>query len=715
MPHSDRRRARRAGVGRLVGSLRGRLLAVAVAVMAPLMLGAGLCVTLLAHSAGNYKDLAGEGSRETDASVKMLQRLNAAEDAGSRYMEGGEADDLGEFRAAGAKVDRQLGETGTAVYDEGSERRRVASISRVWSAAKRRLQAAEGNGAPDDAQGQDPEDRFELETDKAIAGVKHLLADSEEELRRELGTSARVERLNWALGLAAVALALIVAGFLAFRMSRAFERPLQQLARAARSLGSGHLGHRVSISSTSELEEVGGTFNAMAAALQDQREELERQAFADSLTGLPNRALFEDRARHALGTVPARGERVAVLVLDLDGFKLVNDALGHPAGDSLLKQAAERMAAALRPSDTLARLGGDEFAVLLEDIRGLDDALGAAERVRRSLGTPFHLKGSDVVVTASVGIALSTASTKDEAELLRRADLAMYRVKERGKDGSEFFDPDMDDQAAERLETLNALRKAVDQNELVVHYQPIVDLGNGEIRAAEALMRWRRPGAGLVAPGDFIPLAEDSGLIVPLGAWVLQAACAEARRWEESLGHALPVTVNVSARQLLEPDFESTVAKALRLSGLRPSGLILEVTESSVIQNTEVVIAKLDSISATGVGIALDDFGEGYSSLGHLRQLPIDTLKIARPFIAKIADDGEDPALVRGIIELAHSLGLRLIAEGIEHPGQRATLRALNCPLGQGFLFGRPMSAVDMRTLLAQPTAEVGVSGTLAQ
>jgi diguanylate cyclase (GGDEF)-like protein len=467
-------------------------------------------------------------------------------------------------------------------------------------------------------------------------------------------------------------------------------------------LAAGNLDHRVAIDSTSELNEVGGTFNAMAEALERQREELERQAFTDSLTGLANRALFEDRARHALQRLAGGGQRVAVLVLDVDGFKLVNDGLGHSSGDALLRHAAERMTGVLRPSDTLARLGSDEFAVLLENVRGLDDALGTAERMREAFRDPFILKGTEVVVTASVGIAMSTDSTRDEAELLRRADMAMYRVKQHGRNGCEFFDPAMDDQAADRLAMLNALRRAVERDELVVHYQPIVDLETGDVLAAEALLRWNRPGHGLVSPVEFIPLAEETGVIVSLGEWVLNEACAEARRWGRSGVSDVVVTVNVSARQLLDPSFEAVVAKALTSSGLKSSGLVLEVTESSVIQNADVAVAKLDRISATGVRIALDDFGEGYSSLSHLRQLPIDILKIARPFVRELTEDDHDPALVRGIIELARSLGLRLVAEGIEYPEQQAILRAFDCPLGQGFLFARPMEAEQLREMLGE-------------
>jgi diguanylate cyclase (GGDEF)-like protein len=675
---------------RFGGTLRGRLLVGALAAIAPLLIGAGLWILVLSHSTGEYRELATAAAGESEASVRLLQHLNQAEDAGIDYLRRGDPQNLRVFQRDAARVDRGL--SGTGGYDTSAEVTAFVSIKPPWRLAKRQVAAHVEHGELDEG--------FEQSMHAAAAGLQRLMAGTQTHVARDLAALDRAARLNWLLGLSAVALALLLAALLASRLSKSLVRPLEQLTEAARSLAAGHLGHRLAISSTSELNEVGTTFNTMAAALEDQREELERHAFADSLTGLPNRALFEDRARQALDRLAGRGERAAVLVLDLDGFKLVNDALGHACGDALVRQAAERMANAIRPSDTLARLGSDEFAVLLESVRGLDDALGAADRLRAAFADPFLLKGSDVLVTASVGIALSTESTREVQELLRRADMAMYRVKQHGRNGCEFFDPAMDDQAANRLEMANALRRAVDADELVVHYQPIIDLETGEACAAEALLRWNRPGHGLVAPLDFIPLAEETGAIVGLGEWVLNAACSEAKRWSRSGGKEVPVTVNVSARQLLDPGFEDAVAGALAASDLEPTGLILEVTESSVMQNVALATAKLDRVSATGVRIALDDFGEGYSSLGQLRELPIDILKIARPFVRELTDDGHDPALVRGIIELARSLGLRLVAEGIEFPEQQAILRALDCPLGQGFLFARPLEAEQLRALL---------------
>jgi diguanylate cyclase (GGDEF)-like protein len=679
-------------------TLRGRLLLMVLAVLVPVLAGAAVWLILVSRSADGYEQLVTEAERESADIIEALQVLRGAEQAGHLYIDTGRQVDLRAFQRADTRVRDTLADDGT--FDEPAERIGLSSVREPWIGSTRYVYESDGTR-------RERHDRFTIAAQFATSGVERLLTSYQAEIEDDLTASEQAARLNWLFGVVAIAVALGLAGLLASRFSRSLLRPLEELAAATRSLGAGHLDHRVDLDSTVELNEVGSTFNAMAAALEEQREELERHVFTDTLTGLANRALFEDRARHALARVAGTDERIAVLVVDIDSFKLVNDGLSHAAGDRLLREAGGRITAALRPSDTLARLGSDEFAVLLEHVRGPDDALGAAERVRQSFQAPFILRDSEVVVTASVGIALSNEAVQDEHELLRRADRAMYRVKQRGRNGSEFFDPGTDDQAGERLQTLNDLRGAADRGELVLHYQPIVDLDTGRVCAAEALLRWRQPGHGLVLPLEFIPLAEQGGVIVPLGAFVLREACAEAQRWADAGIDDIPVTVNVSARQLLDPGFESTVAAALEHTELDPSRLIVEVTESSVMHQPEVTIPKLERLSETGVRMALDDFGEGYSSLGHLRDLPIDILKIARPFIHELTGNANDPALVRGIIELARSLGLRLIAEGIESPEQQAILRAFSCPLGQGFLFSPPVESERLRERLAHERAAI--------
>jgi diguanylate cyclase (GGDEF)-like protein len=683
---------------RRAGSLRRRLLGLAAAVLAPVIVGAVGCGLVLLHSATRSQRLTEELVSESGVTVTLFQGLQAARLAGSSYMEEGESDELEDFRRAQREVDGGLA---TTAFDDFEEQAQLDVVRRHWREAVAQLDGApsELGSAYDDES--DPEDVFEDHVNDAIRAVEDLVEHSEGEIAEDLAATRRLNRTQPIIALVALLTALGIAALLARRLAGAMLRPINRLTRAARAFGSGHLGHRVAVASSAELQEMADTFNRMAGALQEQHDQLEQQALTDPLTGIANRALFEDRARHALDRCSGTRERIAVLMIDLDDFKLVNDGLGHASGDELITQAARRISAAARPSDTVARLGGDEFAVLLESVRGLDDALSAAERLRGLFDSPFDLNGSDVVVSTSIGIALSLDAL-DADELLRRADLAMYRVKERGKNGTAFFDPAMEGQAGDRLDTLSALRKAVERDELVAHYQPIVDLETGAIVATEALLRWERPGHGLVPPLEFIPLAEETGLIGSLGAWILREACARAREWRRNGAPDVRVAVNVSARQLIDPEFERLVGDTLAATGLEPDALVLEVTESSVMQNPEVTIPKLDRIVATGVQLTLDDFGEGYSSLSHIRRLPVEGLKIARPFVSELGDPGGDPRLVRGIIELAHSLGLRLVAEGIEQPAQRDALRALGCALGQGFLFARPLDLPALHALLRE-------------
>ena len=670
----------------------------AAAVLAPLVVGALACGFVLLLSSTRSHRLAEETVNESKVSVALFQNLEASRIAGSSYMEDGEREDLVAFQSAAKRVDRALGES---AFDEAEERALSRGLNRDWQAAVRQLRATPTgiSSSRDDAK--DPEDIFEEHVNAAIGGVERLVDSSQHEIESDLSATGRLNRAQAVIALVALLTSLGIAALLARRLAVTALRPINLLTHAARAFGSGHLGHRVEVTSSAELQEMAETFNGMAEALQQQHHQLERQAFTDSLTGIPNRALFEDRARHALDRSLRTRERIAVLMVDLDDFKLVNDGLGHSSGDELIALAAGRISEATRPSDTVARLGGDEFAVLLESVRGLDDALGAAERIRRTFELPFDLDGSDVVVSTSIGIAMAIDSL-DAEELLRRADLAMYRVKESGKDGTAFFDPAMEDRAVDRLDILSALRKAVERDELVAHYQPIVNLETGEVVAAEALMRWDRPGHGLVQPLDFIPFAEETGLIQPMGAWILKEACTRAREWRAHGAPTVRVGFNVSARQLIDPEFEHIVSATLAATGLEPEALVLEVTESSVMENPEVTIPKLDRIIQTGVQLTLDDFGEGYSSLSHLQRLPVQGLKIARPFVKGLADPAGDARLVRGIIELAHSLELQLVAEGIELPEQRDALRALGCSLGQGFLFARPLELPKFQALLRE-------------
>ena len=443
---------------------------------------------------------------------------------------------------------------------------------------------------------------------------------------------------------------------------------------------------------------------------REAEEQLRHQAFHDPLTGLANRALFTDRVEHAVlrrGGAAVLG--VAVLFLDLDDFKTVNDSLGHTSGDLLLKMVGQRLADAVRPADTVARFGGDEFAVLIEDIQDRSDASVAADRISEILRVPFFVSGREVFVTASMGIAFG----HDADELLRSADVAMYRTKSAGKAHYVFYESEMDDAAHTRLKLTADLRRAAFRGEFSLEYQPTVELATGRPTGLEALIRWQHPELGLIAPLDFVPLAEETGLVVPIGRWALAEACTQAARWRADFPSDPPLgmSVNLSARQLQHPGLVDDLAAALATSGFPAELLTLELTESVLMQGGDSAIDALHALKALGVRLALDDFGTGYSSLSYLRNLPVDTVKIDRSFIEGIdAGVGDGLSVLRGIIQLGHALGLALVAEGIERGSQADALRELGCQLGQGYLFWRPLKPDAVEVLLraiAGPAAPI--------
>jgi diguanylate cyclase (GGDEF)-like protein/PAS domain S-box-containing protein len=447
------------------------------------------------------------------------------------------------------------------------------------------------------------------------------------------------------------------------------------------------------------------------------RKALERQlvheAFHDPLTGLANRLLFRDRVEHALSRASRGGPRPVVLFLDLDNFKHVNDGWGHVVGDRLLVQVAARVLATLRAADTCARLGGDEFAVLLEEVdvtSGPVEARAAhvASRVVEALVPPLTCDGAEFTVGVSVGIAV--AALGDSADdVLRNADLAMYRAKAAGKGRYEMFEPAMHAAVRDRLELEGDLRRVVERgcDDLVVHYQPIASIADGRIVGFEALVRWSDVRRGLVPPGAFISIAEETGLIVPIGHHVLRVACREARRWRDRVGESLSVTVNLSARQLVEPDLPHAVAAVLAESGLAPEYLVLEMTESMLIDDSETTLARLLALKALGVRLAIDDFGTGFSSLGYLERFPVDLLKIDKSFVDKVGLEHDESPLARAILGLGGALGMRVVAEGIETEAQWTRLRELGCELGQGFYLATPVPADGVDVLLDADRARV--------
>jgi diguanylate cyclase (GGDEF)-like protein/PAS domain S-box-containing protein len=459
---------------------------------------------------------------------------------------------------------------------------------------------------------------------------------------------------------------------------------------------------------------VSGTAS-IGADVTDRRraeEQLQHDAFHDALTGLPNRALFIDRLQAALARLQgamARGHHkgmFAVVFLDVDRFKLVNDSLGHSVGDRLLVELSSALKTAVRPGDTVARLGGDEFTILLEDMEDRAEAIAVAERIQSVLREPLTIAGHEVFATVSMGIALSAPSYRRAEDLLRDADTAMYHAKALGKSRHQVFDSSMHARARKLLQLEHDLRRAVERREFRVHYQPIVRIEDRRIAGFEALVRWQHPERGLVAPSEFIHLAEETGLVVPLGRAVLEEACGQASSWRAASGDELTVSVNLSVKQFSQPDLVEQVDDVLRVSGLPARLLKLEVTESMVMENTDGAIALLRRLKALGVHIAIDDFGTGYSSLSYLLRLPADTLKIDRSFVSGTGDAGRNVSIVRTVVGLAYSLGLDVVAEGVETEEQRALLADLGCPLAQGFLFS---PAVDREA--AMSLARTGAMG----
>ncbi len=444
-------------------------------------------------------------------------------------------------------------------------------------------------------------------------------------------------------------------------------------------------GHAVDIAAKQSLLD---ELEATVAALRDSEAKLSHQALHDPLTGLPNRTLLLDRLRMALAE---RGDpQVAMLFVDLDGFKVVNDSLGHDAGDALLVKAAQRISGVLRPADTAARIGGDEFAILCKTPTRLSTGMSVAERIIDALASPFVIAEREAFVTASIGIAAHDGTPE---ELLRDADVAMYRAKASGKGGYAVFEPEMRVDAMWRLELEADLQRALEQRELVLHYQPIVELEEAQIVGFEALVRWQHPERGLLPPVAFIPLAEETGLIKPLGAWVLREACRQMVAWhaEAPQGRTFYMSVNLSAHQIADERVINDVRDALATSALRPESLVLELTETALMVDIDASALRLHTLSQLGVQIAVDDFGTAYSSLHYLQQFPIGILKIAKPFIDGLATGDSEAAMARAITNLGRNLGLDMVAEGIEQSEQLALLRELSCPHGQGSLFSPPL------------------------
>jgi len=436
-------------------------------------------------------------------------------------------------------------------------------------------------------------------------------------------------------------------------------------------------------------------------ARQRVEETIRQLAYFDALSGLPNRVLFNDRLSQALTYAERNGEMVAVMLLDLDRFKTINDTLGHAMGDKVLRTVAQRLRGCLRAEDTVARMGGDEFPILLPGVGSAEGALKVAEKIIEALRPPLELEGHRLYATASIGVALFPLHGHDGATLVKNADAALYRAKDQGRDNCQFYTSGTGDRAFERMVLENSLRRAIEQGEFVLHYQPLVSPKDGAIVAVEALLRWAHPELGLLLPSAFVPLAEETGLILPIGEWVLRTACRQARAWHDG-GLPVHVSVNLSSRHFRQRDLAVRIERTLAEAGIEPQHLTLEVKENVVLDNAEGALALLNELRALDLGLAVDDFGTGYSSLAYLKRLPVSSLKIDPSFTIGVPDDAGNAAITRLIVTMAHSLNLTVVAEGVESETQLAFLVETGCDLVQGDLLSRPVMHQEMTTLLRQ-------------
>jgi diguanylate cyclase (GGDEF)-like protein len=536
---------------------------------------------------------------------------------------------------------------------------------------------------------------------KVLTLLDQAAADGRATARGQLSGHGR--RAAWVLGGLALISLLGLGLLIRFgrRLSHQVLEPVDRLRSSVDRLAGGELSHRIEVSSEDELGALAVSFNSMADSIAGSQHVLSRQANHDSLTGLANGPAFRRRAEECLTTTDRRDGTLAVLFLDLDNFKYVNDSFGHAAGDELLKVVATRLASVVRSRDVLARLGGDEFAILLDGIPDVRAAVLLAERAVAALATPVDLGADTVRVGVSIGVAMRHVDSH-VGSLMQQADTAMYSAKGHGKNRVECYDPSLYHAEIEHRALKSDINAAAGRDELVLDYQPVFNLHSGEMVAVEALVRWQHPTRGLLPPSDFIALAEQTGAIVTIGAWVLRAAADQLCNWQRRYGQPrLAVAVNVSACQLRAPDFPELVRHILDASGLEPVNLILEVTESVLVDDTSSAAAALGELRQMGIRISIDDFGTGFASIGYLRTLPVDILKIDRSFVSGPKAQGLGVKLLAAVVALGREMDLEVIPEGIEHPDELVRLRALGCDTGQGFLLSRPVTAEKIDEWLA--------------
>lgn len=678
-------------------SFKGYLTLAAIGVFIPILLAGALGFYLLTKSSTSFQEQALETQVEVSQAGELLRDLDAFDRAAEDALERGYAPGM-ELRRLYAEV---LDATGAIrSFDDEAERSAALQAQAQVRSAWATLNGIEaGDGVRTESQ-----EAYERSISGAEALVLELVRLGVSELSLDLDATQVEERRDRIPLYAGLAIGLLIA-FAAIRwLSRQVGSPLRRLREAAEALSAGTLTHRVKPDGPSESRSVAVAFNQMADSLEQGRRSLEARALTDPLTGLANRQRLEEKFDSVMAG-PFEELAPTLLFVDLDRFKQINDSRGHAFGDEVLRHVGARLEGALRDEITVGRVGGDELALLIDwghDASPGTDAAAIAERVLRIVSAPYAVAGQEVVLSCSIGIAHASDGYAFD-DLLRDADLAMYAGRYRQAGGYSFFQPSMHAESVDRLDRIGALRRAVDAEEFTIHYQPLVHLRDDRGPAGvEALIRWPGPDGSLISPAEFIPLAEQTGLIVPLGCWVLHQACRQAVAWDEDGGPAagLIVGVNLSARQLHDPELIDDVKAALRDSGLPPERLTLEITETAIMRDVEIAITTLHELRRLGVWLAIDDFGTGQSSLSYLRRFPVSHLKVAREFVEQVEATPNDMALVKGIVDLAHGLGHRVIAEGIERRGQGEILEALGCDIAQGFFYSRPVPAGDLVTAL---------------
>lgn len=556
-----------------------------------------------------------------------------------------------------------------------------------------------------------------LMTETILPAIVTLMEDSQGEVEDMV---SELSRLMFNAAAKGALLLLVVTGFavvLSVWLTRGIIAALNRLIKGTKCIGAGSLTHRVRLENKDEFCELAEHFNGMVDNLQETtvsrdllskeveerkriEERISEMAYYDQLTGLPNRALLMDRIAQALVMAQRESTIFAVLFFDLDRFKIINDTLGHTMGDEVLKDVSERLKRYTRRSDTLARQGGDEFTVVAQNIANIEDVTKIAENILSAFKKPFSIQKQQFSISVSMGISIYPNDGVDAETLIKNADIALYKSKDGGRNSFRFYDSTMDEGIATRLTLGNKLCAAIEKNEFLIHYQPQVDTSTGEIFGFEALVRWQDPDGGLISPGEFIPVAEDTGLIVPLGEWILREACKQNKEWQNKGLKEMSVSVNISMLQFKQKEFVSKVERVLEETGLDPKYLELELTESIVMKDAESTLKVLHKLKSIGLRLSIDDFGTGYSSLEYLTRMPIDMLKIDQSFVKDITSNPDDVVIARAIIQMAHNLQLDVIAEGVETRDQFELLNNLRCGKIQGYLFSRPLPPSEITELL---------------